>query len=331
MKARNYEIVKDGDFDGVAKTLLADTMPKRFVRRRAFSPATTDDNLSDTAARNLFEKIAEKNLKTHNKWITTFVSDICGLAFLWLVFFSLVGALIWFCLSGTLDEILKDGFFAIILFMVLFLTGAFAAFLTVFSICRDRYIKRTFYYLDDLYWFFDERGNPCAVEVRGNRVRILYDGALYTARMGKTKITRKPLAVYRASLNMYPPAALDISNFVSGLAPVGREKREELGEISASTHIGATGVYLSLNVRRNGSHNVAVRFWGIHKYLYELDTDFRLKTVYSAATESRWINYRYVTRAEVAVYGNAVLQELKIALEKFPQAIKILDGIIYEY
>ncbi len=331
MKARNFEIVNDNDFDSVAKILLSDKTPLRFVRRRAFSPATTDDILSDTAARSLFEKEAEKDLKIHNKWVSTFVRDVCGMAFLWLVFLTLIGALIWFILNGTLTDIEENRLVAIIIFFaVLVLTGAASVFLTVFFICRDRYVKRTFYYLDDLFLVYDDRGNPCAVEIRDKQVRILYGGALYTVRGGKAKMTRKPLKIYRASLNMYTPAALDIKNFVIGLTPVSREKREEWGEIAASTSIGDTGVYLSLNARRNGLHNVAVRVWGMHKILYELDTDFKLKTVYSAATESCFINYRYITRAEVVGRGSTVLQELKSVLKKFPQAEKISDGIIYE-
>lgn len=327
MRAVKFEIVKDGDCDDVAKTILSDKTPVHFVRRRAFTPATTDDILPDNAARSLFEKTAEKDLKTHNKWVTSFVSDVCGLVFLWLVFLVLAGALVWFISDGKFTDIERNA--SLIIFLtVLFLTGAASVFLTVFFICRDRYIKRTFYYLDDLYWVYDKGGKPCAFELRGGRVRILYGGILYTVFKGKTKITHKTKAIYRASLNMYSPAALDIDSFVSGLEPVSRKKYGESGEVCASASIGDTCVYLSLNVRRNGLHNVAVSAWGIRKFLYELDTDFNIKTIYSAATESCLINYRYVTRAEVTAGGSAVLRELRSTLNKFPQARKFLDGII---
>jgi len=321
MKAPYYEILKDEKFDEVSELIFRDKQPIHFVRRRnRFYDGQTALPVSDDEARGMFDYSRAKNLRTLNMNFYGWAKYLILFQSLFLISF---GIILYWIFGGVLKNPNAETGTIILFIFVCCILGIVSGYLTYDYISKYLFLKKAFYKLDDLYVLFDIDGKPCSIEIRGKRVRILYRQTLYVLNKCKIKTIKDPLTIYCSYLNMFPQSALDIDKFVPDHSPALSEKElRAYHPITAGTYKCGECFSLSLTTR-----GVASKYWRIYKYIYDLDEENNLKTIYSAATESRRFRYYYITKSEIVGRGDIVKEELNNILNRNSDLKNLLENL----
>lgn len=317
MKTPYFELNKDKDFDSVARSIIDNKTALHFVRRRNILPENgIISTLLDNDARGLFEEGRERNLKTFNnpaksmyKWL------IVPAAFL-----MLLSVIIYHAVAGTFAKSDYDVGIMVLTFGLCFITFGISLYSLIIYIRNFRFLKKSFFKMDDLYVIYDSKGIPCSICVRGKSIKVLYKNTIYTIKNNKIKGVTQDNAVYRAYLNMLPWAVLDFDKFY----PNERHRitnGENFIPVQTYTYLlkdkyclGLNNTVFHSNFRK--THAAVNKPLQFTKYLFEFDENLQLQTLYSAANESFRFGLEYITKASIKEIGNTAVQELKELIGK---------------
>ncbi len=309
MSCPYFEIQKSEDFDNIAEIIKADKEVKHFVRRRRYTPF----DLSNNSIKSAFDKNVRHSQSGYFK-------ALCLLA----VVSSIMIAISIYVMVAALPE---ERVGLIVIPLIAFGIGVLFG---IFLFCHLKefiFVKSC----DDLFIAYDGKGKPYSVEIGKQRIRVLHKNSLYIIKGKKIKRISKERKLYYAYLNMYPQAVLDLGQYLDNsdryMEPVLIPQIKYSLDGCCSLSIGERGPS-----QRRGKHNktrVHPLLQHLHfcKYLFTINNEFKLISVYSAAREDALINFDALTFATVTESGNSAIKSLiKIASSNI-QLEKILKQI----
>lgn len=293
MSCPYFEIQKSEDFENVAEIIEADTEAKHFVRHRSYTPC----NLSNSNIRSAFDKNVRHSQSGYFN----------GLRLLSIIFPIMIAISVYVMITALPEN--RLGLIAIPITTLG--VGVIWAIFLICHIMEFAFIKTC----DDLFIAYDGEGNPYSVEISKKRVRVLHKDTLYIIKGGKTKEIRNDRKLYYAYLNMYPQAILDMGKYVDNSdrykEPVLIPQIEYLSDGCCALSLGERG-----NAQKVGRHGRAHRYpllQHLHfcKYIFTVNAELKLISVYSAARENAVINYDALTFATVTESGTAAIEALR--------------------
>ncbi|MDE7453651.1 MAG: hypothetical protein K2N22_04510, partial [Clostridia bacterium] len=316
MSCPYFEIQKSDDFENIAEIILADNEPKHFVRQRRYSPF----DVSDGSIRSAFDKKIRHSQSGY----------FSGLRLFSIIFPIMTAISIYVMVAAAPEN--RLGLIAIPI-TTLGLGIIWAIFLVCHSV-EFAFIKSC----DHLFIADDAEGNHYSVEVRKKRIRVLYKGVLYVIKGKKIKTVRNDRKIYLAYLTMYPQSVLDMGKFVDNSdrdsEPVLTPHVEYLPDGSCSLSFGERGHAVRQNSPASFGHtgvaysyHPLLRHLQFAKYIFTVNGDLKLTSVYTAARENAVINYDALTLAEVTESGNAAIEALKEIAAANVLLAKILNDI----
>lgn len=311
MSCPYFEIQKSEDFDNVAEIIKADKEVKYFVRQRRYTPIDISNNSIKLAF--------NKNIR-HSQ--SGYFKVLC----LFSVVFSIMLAIsIYVMVASSPEE--RGGLLAIPLtaFGIGILFG-------IFLFCHLK--EYTFIKMcDDLFIAYDGEGNSYSVEINNKHIRVLHKNLLYIIKGKKIKKIDKERKLYYAYLNMYPQAVLDMGKYLDNsdrnMEPVLIPQIEYLSNGCCTLSLGERGP--SQRRGQHGKTHVHPLLQHLHfcKYLFTINNELKLTSVYSAARENTVINFDVLTFATVTESGNSAIKSLiKIAHSnnQFEKILKQIDN-----
>ena len=309
MSCPYFEIQKSEDFENVSEIIEADNEVKHFVRRRRYTPYNvSDDNI----------KAAFDNKIRHSQ-----SGYFDGLRLFSIIFPIMVAISIYVMIAASPEN--RLGLIAIPV-----TTFGLGIIWGIFLICHTiefSFIKSC----DDLFIAYVCEGNPYSVEISKKRIRVLYKNSLYVIKGKKIKEIRKDRKLYYAYLNMYPQAVLNMGKYVDN-----SDKDMEPVLIPQIAHSPDGYCTLSLGERgyaqSSGRHFRVHRYPLLHhlhfcKYIFTVNNELELTSVYSAARENTVISHDALTLATVTESGTAAIQSLKKIATSNSQVEKVLRQI----
>ena len=304
-----FEIQNSDDFENIAEIIETDKEVKHFVRHRRYTPY----NLGDDSIKSAFD---EKLRHSQSEYFD-------GLR-LFSIIFPIMLAISIYVMVGALPENRLG------LIEIPITAFGFGILWGIFLICHVvefSFIKAS----DDLFITYDGDGNFCSVEVGKKRIRVLYKDTLYVITDKKIKTIRKERKLYYAYLNMYPQAVLNMGKYVDNsdrrMTPVLIPKIEYLPNGYCTLSFGERG-----SVQRSGRHfrvrkHPLLNHLHFCKYIFTVNSELKLTSVYSAARENAVISYDALTFATVAESGSSAIESLRKFARFNNQLDKILNQI----
>ena len=311
-----FKIKNSEDFENVKKIIDADKEAKHFVRNRRYTPF----NVSNKSIKSAFEK----NIR-HSE--SGYFKSLCQLS----VIFLITLAVTIYCLVATTLGIWSG------LIALLLTTLAIGIVWGMFLICfiKEHAFVKT---CDDLFILYNSEGNPYSVEIRKNRVRVLFKDTLYIITGKRIKKTQKPRKLYYAYLNMFPQAVLEMEKYIDKADRDNSEILftpviEYLPDGCCDLSIGERGKlqiksssndkdYKSLPLLRSMLRNLH-----FYKYIFTLNDDLKLVSVHSAVRENAIISQHILTFATVTESGVIATESLKKIADLNSQLKKVLCQI----
>ena len=316
MSCPYFEIQKSDEFENIAEIILADNEPKHFVRHRRYTPF----DVSDGSIKSAFGKKIRRSQSGY----------FSGLRLFSIIFPIMVAISIYVMVAAEPEN--RLGLIAIPL-----TTLGLGIIWAIFLVCH--LIEFTFITsCDHLFIADDKDGNPYSVEISKKRIRVLYNGTLYVIKGKKIKTVRNDRKIYYAYLTMYPQSVLDMGKFVDNSdrdrEPVLTPHVEYLPDGNCTLSFGERGYALRQNSPASFSHNGGaysyyplLRHLQFAKYIFTVNADLKLISVYAAARENAVINYDALTLAEVTESGNAAMESLKKAAAENSRLEEILESL----
>ena len=197
-------------------------------------------------------------------------------------------------------------------------------YLTEFAFVKSR---------DDLFIEYDKEGEPYSVEVSKKRVRALYRNLLYIIKGKKIKTIKSERKLYYAYLNMFPQCVLDMGKYVDN-----SDRSTEAVFIPDINYCEDGQCILSLGKPAyKQNQNLPAGFEGFcpksllrhlnfYNYIFTVDNELQIISVYSAARQNAVIGYNVVTFAQRSEGGDAAKQ----ALRNIAAKNKLLGNILYK-
>lgn len=309
MSCPYFEIQKSEDYDNVAEIIKADKEVKHFVRRRRYTPF----DISNNSIQSAFNKNIRHSQSGYFKILCLFsvVSSI------------MIAISIYVMVVASPKE--QIGLIAIPLtaFGIGILFG-------IFLFCHLKefdFIKTC----DDLFIVYDGEGNPCSVEISKKRIRVLHKNLLYIIKGKKIKKIGKERKLYYAYLNMYPQAVLDLGKYLDNsdryMEPVLIPQIKYFSDGCCTLSFGERGPS-----QRRGKHNKThvhplLQHLHLCKYLFIINNELKLISMYSAVRENTMINFDALTFATVTESGNSAIKSLIKIARSNNQLEKILKQI----
>lgn len=309
MSCPYFEIQKSEDFDNIAEIIKTDKEVKHFIRRRRYAPF----DLSNNSIKSAFDKNV-----CHSQ--SGYFRVLCLLS---VVSFIMIAISIYVMVATSPKE--RVGLVAIPL-----IAFGICALFGIFLFCHLKefiFIKSC----DDLFIAYDGKGNPYSVEISKQHIRVLHKNSLYIIKGKKIKRICKERKLYYAYLNMYPQAVLDLGQYLDNsdryMEPVLIPQIKYSSDGCCSLSIGERG-----SSQRRGKHNkthVHPLLQHLHfcKYLFIINNELKLISVYSAATENAVINFDALTFATVTESENSAIKSLIKIASSNNQLEKILKQI----
>ncbi len=186
---------------------------------------------------------------------------------------------------------------------------------------------------DDLFIAYDGEGNFYSVEISKKRIRVLHKNSLYIIKGKKIKKICKERKLYYAYLNMYPQAVLDLGKYLDNsyryMKPVLVPQIKYSSDGNCTLSIGERGP--SQRREKHSKTHVRPLLQHLHfcKYLFTVNNELKLISVYSAARENAVINFDALTFATVAESGNSAiesLREIAHANSRLEKTLKQIDN-----
>lgn len=310
MSCPYFMIQKNKDFENFAEIIEADKEAKHFVRKRRYTPF----DVSNSSIKSAFNQHIRHSQSGYFK----------GLRFFSIVFPIMIALSIYVMITALPEN--RSGLIAIPL-----TTLGVGILWGIFLICH--LIEFAFITTcDHLFIAYNGAGSPYSVEISKQRVRILYKDTLYIIKGNKIKKINNERKLYYGYLNMYPQAVLDIGKYVDNSdkdeEPVLIPKIEYLPDGCCSLSFGERG-----NAQRVGKHRGSHRYRLLHhlhfcKYIFTVNAELKLISVYSAARENTVISHDALTLATVTESGNSAIESLRqiaISNSRIEKVLRYID------
>lgn len=288
-----FEIQKSEDFENVAEIICADNEVKHFVRLRRYTPF----DVSDGSIKSAFDKDIRRSQSGYFN----------GLRLFSIILPIMVVISVYVMIAASPEN--RPGLIAIPLtaFGVAVIWGIFL----ICHIIEFAFIKSR----DDLFIAYDGEGNPYSVEISKKRVRVLHKDTLYIIKGNKIKKIRKERKLYYAYLNMFPQAVLDMGKYLDNSdrfqEPVLIPRIEYLSDGCCTLSFGERGPAQSRGKHNRSHMRPLLQHLHFCKYIFIVNNQLKLTSVYSAARENAVINYDALTLATVKESGKAAKEELR--------------------
>lgn len=314
MSCPYFEIQKSEDFENVAEIIGADKEVKHFVRRRRYTPF----DVSDSNIKLAFDKDIR-----HSQ------SGYFGSLRLFSIILPIVIVISIYVMIAALPEN-RLGLIAIPL--TAFGLGIIWGIFLICHLIEFAHIKTC----DDLFIAYDDEGNPYSVEISKKRIRVLHKDSLYVIKGNKIKKIHKERELYYAYLNMYPQAVLDMGKYLENSdryrKPVLIPKIEYLSDGYCTLSFGERGSAQKLGKHGRVHQHPLLQHLHFCKYIFTVNNELKLTSVYSAARENAVISYDALTLATVTESGDTAIETLrKIAgtNSQLEKTLKRIDNSFY--
>lgn len=186
---------------------------------------------------------------------------------------------------------------------------------------------------DRLFIAYDGEGNPYSVEVGEKRIRVLYQNLLYVIKDKRIKKINNERKLYYAYLSMFPQSVLSMEKYVDN-----SDRSTEPVIIPSINYYDDGRCTLSFGEFRfsqtqslpegYGSFypKSLLRHLNFYKYIFTVNNELKITSVYSASRENAILGYDIVTFAELSESGDAA----KETLRKIITANKLLENVLYK-
>lgn len=312
MSCPYFEIQKSEDFENVAEIIEADKEVKHFVRRRRYTPY----DVSDGSIKSAFDKD-----------IRHCQSGYFDVLRLFSVILPIMIAISIYVLLAASPE---NRLGLITIPLTAFGIGIIWGIFLICHIIEFAFIKTC----DDLFISYDGEGTPFSVEISKKRISVLCKDLLYLIKGNKIKKINKERKLYYAYLNMYPQSVLDMGKYLDNSdrykIPVLIPETEYLSDGSCSLSLGERGPAQRCGKHGRGHKYTLLQHLHFCKYIFTVNNELKLTSVYSAARENAVINYDALTLATVTESGAAAIETLrKISGEnrRLGQVLKNIDKL----
>ena len=280
-----FDVEKCDGYEDIVEIINADNEAKHFVRRRVYTPSSIADD------RVISEFEPRKHIRHRDGG---FIKALGAFLLSFLVF----GAMSIY-VGVTAPDKLTD---FIALFLVAGFMGVLLILFFVLHLSEHAFMNST----DDLFILYDRFGTPCSVEIRKNRARVLYKDTLYVVKHGKVRKVQKEEKLYRAYLNLYPASVLDMEKYSgyicdSDKAPdayVVSSVKSEVSYMPEGTTRLSIANYMSLG-EHTSWHTRTNKYLQFCKFLFVVDNELKIKSIYSAVSDEAFYDYSVLTLAEV--------------------------------
>ena len=293
MSCPYFELQKSEDFENVAEIIGADIEVKHFVRCRRYTPS----DVSDSSIKSAFDKDIRHSQSGY----------FDGLRLFSIILPIMIAISIYVMVAASPENRL----WLIAIPLTTLGLGIIWGIFLVCHITEFAFIKLC----DDLFIAYDAGGTPYSVEISKKRIRVLYKDSLYVIKGKKVKTIRNQRKLYYAYLNMYPQAVLDMGKYLDNsdrnMQPILIPEIGYLPNGCCSLSFGERGP-----VQRSGRHNRVHKHPLLNhlhfcKYIFTVNSELKLTSVYSAARENAVINYDALTLATVTESGEAAIETLR--------------------
>ncbi|MBD5131365.1 MAG: hypothetical protein HDT28_02045 [Clostridiales bacterium] len=305
-----FQIQKSEEFDNIAEIIGADKEAKHFVRRRRYTPFDVSDGSIKSAL--------DKNIRHSQS------GYFDGLRIFSIIFPLMVVISIYAMIAAEPEN--RMGLIAIPI--TTFGLGVIWCIFLICHVMEFNFVKSC----DDLFIAYDGEGNPYSIEVCKKRIRVLYKDSLYVIKGNKIKTIRNERKLYYTYLNMFPQSVLDMGKYVDNsnreMEPILSPSIEYLPDGGCALSLGERGF-----VQISGKHGRVQKYPLLHhlhfcKYIFTVNNELKLTSVYSAARENAVISHDALTFAKVTESGNAAMDTLRKTAEANILLGKILNDIV---
>lgn len=324
MSCPHFEIQKNADFENIAEIINADNEPKHFIRQRTYTPVV----LSDDNIRSAFGKKIRHSQSGY----------FSALRFLSIIFPLMIAVSIYVMVAAATEKRLS-------LLAIPMTALLFGILWGIFLFCHAvefAFIKS----VSDLFILYDKENKPCSVEISKKQIRVLYAGTLYVIKGKKIKTIRKERKLYYAYLNMFPQSVLDMGKYVDNsdtyLQPVLIPYINYLPDGSCALSFRLPGALQLQNSSASRDKSDGGETYNIFpllrrltvwrrlhfcKYIFTVNNQLKLTSVYSAARENAVINYDALTLSTVTESGEEAIKTLKLTAIKSTRLAELLNNI----
>lgn len=296
MSCPYFEIQKSEDYENIASIIIADKETKHFLRHRRYARLCE----SDEGVTSAFDKKIRHSQSGY----------FMGLRFFSIIFPIMIAVSVLSLIYALPEERLA----LIAIPITALLIGVVWAIFLSCHIIEFAFVKS----YDRLFIAYDGDGNPYSVEISKKRIRVLHRDTLYVIKGKKIKKIRKEKQLYYAYLNMFPQSVLNMEKYVDN-----SDKSAKPVIIPSITNFNDGRCTLSFGkIEYSSPQNLSagfdnfcpkslLRHLHFYKYIFTVNNNLQLISVYSAARENAVITYDVVTFAQLTESGNAATKALK--------------------
>lgn len=315
MSYYRFKIKQNNEFDNFTEIIYADKEAKHFVKHRTYSPRFVDED------EDIYSSFKSKKNSHKNSTYYNLVLLFCGISL------SMIAITILIFININPKELING---IAIPITTLFFTACFVLLLSFYIIDR-KFVNL----INELFIVYNKNNNVCSVETKKNKIKVLYKNKLYIIKSNKIKIIDKGKNLYLAYLNMLPISVLRIdnyniefekSNYIYTLTP----KIKYLQNGTSTLSICCPRPIFNLERIQEGEKVFIPKpqYIQFSKYIFVLNSELKLNSIYYAATDNRISSYYVLTHAQLNAVGNNAILNLKKLANENAQLKEILKDII---